>query len=297
MPDASARTAALRSGKVDWIEDPAPDAVPSLRAAGFKIVTNVYPHNWTWHLSRLPGSCWNDIRVREAANLAIDRAGMVRLLNGLMVRARGFVPPSSPWFGHPTFLVHYDMAAAKKLLAEAGYGPKHPIDCGKVLISSSGSGQMQPIPMNEYIQQKLADVGIKVTLKVMDWNALLNAWRAGAKSPLSLGAEAINVSYFIQDPFTALVRFAKSSLVPPKGNNWGYYHSAEMDHLIDEVQTTFDPAKQTALLQKIHEIYVNHALFLMVGHDVNPRAMSPRVHGFVQPQNWFQNFSSIWMSH
>ncbi len=293
MPDAATRTAALRSGQVDWIEDPAPDAVPSLKAAGFVIVTNVYPHNWTWHLSRLPGSCWNDIRVRKAANLAVDRDGLKRLLGGLMVPAKGFVPPSSPWFGHPTFQVRYDPAAAKKLLAEAGYGPDHPVDCGKVLISASGSGQMQPIPMNEYIQQNLADVGIKVTLKVMDWNALINAWRAGAKSPLSLGAEALNFSYFIQDPFTALVRHVQSSLVAPKGTNWGYYHNAKMDALLAKAQTTFDPAAQTAVLQEVHEMYVNHALFLMVAHDVNPRAMSPRVHGFVQAQNWFQNFSSI----
>ena len=85
------RTAALRSGQVDWIEAPSPDAVPSLEKAGFKIVTNAYPHNWTWHLSRVEGSPWNDIRVRKAANLAIDRDGLKELLNGLMIPAKGFV--------------------------------------------------------------------------------------------------------------------------------------------------------------------------------------------------------------
>ena len=65
----------------------------SLVAAGFKIVTNAYPHNWTWHFSRLPGSPWNDIRVRKAANLAIDREGMKELLGGLMIPAQGFLPP------------------------------------------------------------------------------------------------------------------------------------------------------------------------------------------------------------
>ena len=76
IPEATARMAALRSGQVDWIEAPAPDAVDSLKKAGFQIITNSYPHNWTWHLSRAPGSPWNDIRVRKAANLAIDRDGM-----------------------------------------------------------------------------------------------------------------------------------------------------------------------------------------------------------------------------
>lgn len=51
IPDTATRKAALRSGQVDWIEAPSPDAVPSLQKAGLKIVSNAYPHNWTWHLS------------------------------------------------------------------------------------------------------------------------------------------------------------------------------------------------------------------------------------------------------
>jgi peptide/nickel transport system substrate-binding protein len=68
-----------------------------------------------------------------------------------------------------------------------------------------------------------------------------------------------------------------------------------MDKLFDQVRNTFEPKEQTAILQKIHEKYVNEALFLMVTHDVNPRAMSAKVKGFVQAQNWFQDFSPITM--
>ena len=129
LPEANARVAALRSGQVDWIEAPPPDAVASLKSAGFTIVTNAYPHNWTWHLSRVEGSPWNDIRVRKAANLAIDREGMKELLGGLMIPAEGFFPPGHQWFGKPTFKLEATIpAAAKKLLAEAGYGPSKPLD-------------------------------------------------------------------------------------------------------------------------------------------------------------------------
>jgi peptide/nickel transport system substrate-binding protein len=62
------------------------------------------------------------------------------------------------------------------------------------------------------------------------------------------------------------------------------------------VRAAFDPAEQTKVLQKVHEKYVDDGLFLMVTHDVNPRAMSPKVKGFVQAQNWFQDFSPIWMT-
>ncbi len=294
VPDASARVAALRSGQVDWIEAPPPDAMDSLKGAGFALVSNVYPHVWPWHFSRVEGSPWNDIRVRKAANLAVDREGMKSLLGGMMVSAKGMVPPNSPWFGKPSFDVKYDVVAAKALMAQAGYSKDKPLKV-KAIISPSGSGQMQPQLMNELIQQNLAEIGIQVEFDVRDWNALLANWRAGAKDPGTKGATSTNSSYFSQDPFTALIRHVDSSLMPPKGTNWGYYTDKELDTLFDGVRTEFDPKAQLAVIQKAHEKFVNDALFLFVAHDVAPRAMSKKVKGFVPAQNWFLDFSTISM--
>ena len=293
VPEASTRTAALRSGQVDWIETPAPDAVDSLNKAGFRLIDGPYPHNWTWHLSMVEGSPWKDIRVRKAANLAVDRDGLKVLLQGLMLPAKGFVTPSSPWFGHPKFEVKYDPAAAKKLLAEGGFSPSNPVKV-KVLISSSGSGQMQPLPMNEYIQQNLAEVGIKVDFEVVEWNTMINMWRAGTKSEQVKESNAINFSYFIQDPFTAFIRHVDFNLWRLTAH-WGYYQDPAMDALLDKARNTFGAAEQDKVLAEIHEKMVDEALFLFVAHDVNSREVSPRVAGFVQAQNWFQDFSPITM--
>lgn len=294
LPEASARVAALRSGQVDWIEAPPPDAVASLRGAGFQIVTNAYPHNWVWHLSMLEGSPFRDLKVRQALNLAVDREGMNTFLGGLSIPAKGFMPPGHEWFGKPNEL-SFDPAAARRLLAEAGYTSAKPLVI-KVVVPSSGSGMMQPIAMNEFLQQNLRDVGVRVEIEVMEWNALVAAWRAGVKDPTNRSAIAMNYSYFIQDPFTAFVRHVQSDLVAPRGTNWGYYADKDMDALLVTARTSFDPAAQRSALQRIHEKFVNERLFLMVTHDVNARAMSPRVKGFVQAQNWFQNFSPITMS-
>ncbi len=51
MPEATTRLAALRSGQVDWIEVPPPDAIPGIEAAGFDVVTNTYPHIWPYLFS------------------------------------------------------------------------------------------------------------------------------------------------------------------------------------------------------------------------------------------------------
>ena len=111
----------------------------------------------------------------------------------------------------------------------------------------------------------------------------------------SKGANGINFSYFIQDPFTAFIRHINSKLVAPNGTNWGYYQDPAMDALLEQARTTFDAGEQDKVLQKIHEKIVDEALFLFVTHDVAPRAMSPKVTGFVQAQNWFQDFSPITM--
>jgi ABC-type transport system substrate-binding protein len=292
LPEPNARSAALLSGQVDWIEAPAPDVIPALQANGMQIVSNALPHNWTWHLSRLPDSPWNDIRVRKAANLAIDREGMKALLGGLMIPAKGFVPPSSQWFGKPEFEVTYDLEAARGLMAEAGYGPDNRMKV-KALISPSGSGQMLPLPMNEYVQQSLAEAYIDVEFAVVEWNTMINIWRAGAAHESSEGAHSINFTYFIQDPFTGLIRHLSSALIAPNGTNWGHYADPEMDALFAEIRSTFDPAAQDEVMRRTHEKFVNDALFLMVTHDVAPRAMTPKVKGFVQAQNWFQDFSGI----
>jgi peptide/nickel transport system substrate-binding protein len=141
----------------------------------------------------------------------------------------------------------------------------------------------------------LNEVGFKVDLEVLEWNALVAAWRAGAKDPSSRGAVALNYSYFIQDPFTAFTRHVQSELVAPKGTNWGYYSDKAMDALLLKAKTTFDVPAQNKVLQDIHAKFVDEALFIDITHDVNPRAMSAKVKGFVQAQNWFQDLTTIRM--
>ena len=55
MAEPTTRLAALRSGQVDWIEVPPPDAIPSLRAAGFDISLWPYPHCYPLRAELQPG--------------------------------------------------------------------------------------------------------------------------------------------------------------------------------------------------------------------------------------------------
>ena len=293
MPEANSRTAALLSGQVDWVEAPAPDAVREIKQRGFVIQSNEQPHVWPWQFSRIEGSPWNDIRVRKAANLCIDREGLKDgLLAGLMVPATGTFEPGHPWRGTPTFEIKYDKAAAQKLMQEAGFGPNKKLMV-KTQTSASGSGQMLPLPMNEYLQQALAECYFDVQLDVIEWNTLFTNWRRGVKDPSANNANATNVTYAAMDPFFAMVRFLQSSMAPPVSNNWGFINNPKFDELVKKARQTFDPAARDAALAELHAASVDDAAFLYVAHDVGPRAMSPKVAGFVQPKSWFVDFSPV----
>jgi hypothetical protein len=158
------------------------------------VVTNIYPHIWCYQLSFVEGSPFRDLRVRKAANLATDREGIVRLLNGMAAPAKGMVNPGHPWFGAPAFDIAHDPDQARRLLAEAGFGPRNPVRI-RLIIAPSGSGQMQPLPMNELIQQNLRAVGIETEFDVMDWEALRQRRRLDAEAPENRGAHGITNSW------------------------------------------------------------------------------------------------------
>ena len=154
LPEANTRAAALRAGQVDWIEAPPPDATASLRNAQMQIVTNEYPHVWIWHFNFAEGSPWRDVRVRRAANLAVDRDGIAGMLEGQMRPAVGLLTNTSPWFGRPSFAIRHDPGEARRLLAAAGFTPQRPLRT-RVMIPGQGSGMMQPLAIKEAFQENL----------------------------------------------------------------------------------------------------------------------------------------------
>jgi peptide/nickel transport system substrate-binding protein len=231
--------------------------------------------------------------VRRAINLAIDREGIATMLNKTAMPAKGFATPDANWFGKPKFEIKYDPAAAKKLLADAGYGPSKPLEF-RVIIASGGGGQMIPLPMNEAIQENLKEVGINVAFDVVDFSTIIGYLRGGAKQPVQKNASGLNVAMPVQEPTAGLIMH-DSALVTPNGSNWGYYNNPEADAAIRAARNEFDLDKQQLLLGRVNEILVDDAAAALVVHDLNPRGLSAKVKGFVQARNWFQDYTTIKM--
>lgn len=292
LPEANSRTAALMSGQVDWIEAPAPDALDAIKGRGFKVYANLQPHIWPWQFSFVEGSPWLDKRVRHAANLCVDRAGMKQLLNGQMEPATGIFEPGHPWRGSPSFQIKYDVKGAQALMQQAGHSAAKPLKV-KIQTSASGSGQMQPLPMNEFIQQNLKQCFFDVEFDVVEWNTLFSGWRLGAKDAGANKASATNVTAATMDPFFAMVRFVSTKSFPPLSNNWGFYSNKQVDAVVDKARTTFDAKERDKALAELHTLVVDESPFLFVAHDVGPRAMSAKVGNVVQPQSWFIDIATM----
>ncbi|MBV9189614.1 MAG: ABC transporter substrate-binding protein [Betaproteobacteria bacterium] len=289
IPEATTRTAALRSGQVDWIEAPAPDAIPSLKSAGYVLSTNSYPHYWPWSLNTTKAP-FSDLRVRQAINYCVDREAVVKLVGGMAEPSIGYFSAKHPNFGKPAQEYKYDPAKAKQLLAAAGYeGKRIPV---KVMISTSGSGQMQPLPMNELIQQQVAACGFDVSFEVVEWGLVLNAWRNGAPGKESRGVDGLNISSPSIDIAT-MARYLLSGNGGPNGANWGHFKSEAYDRIIQRIET--DPAALASGTTQAHQLIVDEAPYLFVVHDLNPVMYSSKVKGFTQAQSWFQDYTKVWM--
>lgn len=293
MPEATTRVAALRSGQVDWIEVPPPDSHPSLKQAGFNISLWPYPHTYPYAFNCTEGSPFKDVRVRQAMNYAVDREGMCKMLNGSAKPAVGLYPPEHPVFGSPKNRYTFDPDKAKALLKEAGYGPGKPVKA-KIMISTSGSGQMMPIPMNEFMQQNFKAVGIDIEFDVVEWGTMLVAIRNNPTAPQSHGVHGINISLSYTDP-SSMFRYYATDSFAPTNYNWGHWKNDECTELLRKAQATFSADEQLALLQKAHAIVVDECPWLYIVHDLNPRGLSKKVQGFQPAQSWYQDFTKIQM--
>ena len=292
LAEPTTRLAALRADEVDWIEVPPPDSIPTLREEGYDVRIKVYPHVWPYQLNLLRPPFDNKL-VRQALNYAVDRESMCRdLLNGICTPATGYAYPGHPSFGDPADRYSYNPDKAKELLEQSGV--ELPLKL-KLLISTSGSGQMLPIQMNEFVQRNFAEVDVDMELVPVDWNSMLSRTIFAGKGNYSFTEEnadldAYNISWAYIAPYQWPGFFQTNG-----GLNTQAYSNPEVDRLLKQAQESFDFAEQDRLLGEVHEIVIDDAPYVFIVHDLNPRVLNTRVKGYVQDRSWFTNLQDLWI--
>ena len=183
---------------------------------------------------------FNDLRVRQAISLAIDRE-----LMGQTIRGGGTIPtnvsPAQADFSLPEDereeLLQYDPERARELLAEAGY----PDGLDATLIATDRYGALYTA-QTEWLVEDLKEVGINVELELLDYATYFGSRWPDVEYDLQFGP---------QTPFLEPDEWLRGQMGTGQGRNWYNISDPELDALLDEQLGLVDPEERA---EKIREI-------------------------------------------
>ena len=283
IPEMNARIAALEAGEVDWIDSLTAEAVQSLqRARGITVKERKTLYVWFVSLDmRKPP--FNDLRVRQALNYALDKDSMIRdVLGGAAQRSHS---PLSPQFG-PFYAgddvrrYDYDPARARALLAEAGY----PNGFKSTIYTNTGrAGQLKPLEMSQFIQANWKAVGVDCRIEALEWTAFEQRRSAG-EFPIATRGWTPSTG----DPDGVLFQNFHSSMVPPVQRNVAYLQDKEVDRLLEAGAGTLDPVERPRAFVEAQKRIVELAPWVFVCHEIAYEAHSSRIENYpvAHPSGW-----------
>ncbi|MGH7066041.1 MAG: ABC transporter substrate-binding protein [Stellaceae bacterium] len=249
IPDETTRLAALKRGEVDIAYSIRGELAEDLRRTpGLTLKPVVLQaSNWVYFPDQWdPKSPWHDLRVRQAANLALDRDGMNKaLFLGYCKINNSIIPDTFDYYWQPPAAV-YDPVKAKKLLTEAGY--PNGFDGGLFYCDSSYAN------MGEAIVDGLGQIGIRCRLQPIERAGFLAGY-AGKKYGHGILRGA---SGAFGDATTRLAAFVV------KGGPYAYGSYPDIDELFAKQADELDPKKRAAILAKMQQLVYDKAIYAPV---------------------------------
>jgi peptide/nickel transport system substrate-binding protein len=270
VTDATVRVLKLLRGEIDLLQNDLPqELVGYLSHQKAVYVVRGDGDNFTYLGFNLKDPALSDLRVRKAIAHAIDRADIVRYLLGKGTRLAAALLPPHHWAGNPALKGYsYDLAAARALLAEAGYGPGHPL-----ALTYKTSNDPMSIRIATIIQHQLALVGIQVSLKSYDWATFYADIKAGRFQLYSLSWVGIKSPDIFRYVFY-------STAVPPKGANRGRYADAQVDRLIDAADASQSLAQRSTDYRRLQARLLETLPYVPLWYEENFYAARRDVTGY-----------------
>jgi peptide/nickel transport system substrate-binding protein len=259
IPESNARVTELLTGGVDLILPVPPDFVARLERNP-QVTVHKKTGLTVWYVGfNVEKKPFTDVRVRQALNHAVNKDAIVRdILKGTGIAATGPLLPGT-WASEPEVKKYpYDPAAAKRLLAAAGYPNGFEVD---FWVPESGSGMQSPVEMATVIQANLAAIGVRASLKTFEWGSYLGKIRTDAPVMFAL-------SWFLksEDPDLSLypLFYSKNTPLPNRSN----YNNPEVDQLLVQARQAADRAKRADLYKRAQRIIVADAPWIFVDHEI-----------------------------
>ena len=274
------RMAALAAGDLDFVLDPPLQDIERLaRDPRLKIYRE--PENLVFFLGMdqwREGSPFKDIRVRKALYHAIDADAINRVVMRGLAVSTGLILPNPDAAGIAKELntrLPYDVARAKKLMAEAGHanGFAQDLDCQNVRETVCTA-----------IAGMLARIGVQVKVNSLQ-NARFFAKGQARESTFYLlgwGGQNTDAIFTLQPLLHSWNKKGDGDY------NWGNYTDPKMDALIDRAKVETDRAKRQALIHEALAIQRDQVYHIPLHRRMAPWASRAGVEVVHRPDSWVE---------
>jgi peptide/nickel transport system substrate-binding protein len=224
---------------------------------------------------------FQDVRIRQALSYAIDRQEIIDgVLLGMGEEATGPLMPGTVWYNGNVTRYAYDPDKAMQLFKQAGWEMAadgrlrnvggEPFDF--VLITNQGNTYRQNAGI--FIQYRLAQMGIKVDLRVIEWTAFLKEFvDAGRFDAVLLG--------WTMPPDPSLYQVFHSDNIEAGKLNFTGYANKELDELLQRELTVIDMQERKAIYDRVQEIMAEDQPYAFLYVPMSMPAIHSRFKGIV----------------
>ncbi len=271
IPAMASQVAALTGGSVHVMFEAPASFVPSLQVPSVSVVEVKSPgfQPLTMNPTQKP---FDDARARQAMKYLVDRDALIKAVwqgHGTVGEDHS-VPSFSPYYAATTPQHTYDVAKAKALLAEAGYGSGVTVE----LWTSNERVGMQELAVA--FQQMAAPAGVKVDVKNVPWSVHV-------------------ATVYKKKPFYCNNWFGRASidetLFPFFRSTGGFndaYSNKDLDTLLDTGRATIDPEKRKGLYARAEQVIHADGPWVVAYFTTYVSAMRSNVKGLpVHPLRWW----------
>jgi peptide/nickel transport system substrate-binding protein len=283
LPDATARTTALRAGSVDWIEYVPASDIKTVRDAPNLEVVGGLSANFRSLYFNLKEKPLDDVRVRQAIAYAIDPQEVVDVAlfgaggvvaKGTTIPTGGFYSFANSPYGKP------NLERARQLLRDAGVPNGFSLD---LKVTSTYDFLRAPA---EVIQAQLAKIGVKVNIQAEEWSVYLPNF-VGKKFTSTIIGESGQ-----GDPDDYLYNVFHS-----KGNgNYMNFSDPALDKLLEEGREIADQEDRKALYDRAQERILQLVPMVPLFHSAQYEGLATYVKGFEHyPNTSYLGLRTTWL--
>jgi dipeptide transport system substrate-binding protein len=261
-PDASVRWAKLQKGECHVMPYPNPADLDAIRKNTSVKVLEQPGLNVGYLAYNTTKKPFDDVRVRKAINMAIDKKAIVSAVYlSTGVPAINPIPPTLWSYNKDIKDDPFDPVAAKKMLADAGFPNGFATDLWAMPVQRPYNPNAKRIA--ELMQADLAKIGVKAEIKSFEWGEYRKRMQAGEHQMGMLGWTGDN-----GDPDNFLSTLLGCASAKTNGSNVAKFCYQPFDDLINKAKVVSSQAERAKLYEKAQVIFKEQAPWFTIAHAV-----------------------------